>query len=383
MPREARLLYVYIADFVNTVWRLNPPTLDMQRFASGFYGASGITLDKNGNLYQASYYGHSISRVSRTGEVVTVADNGLNGPVGLIFNQANELLVCNCNDQSIKKVDAAGNVSDFARSPDFNCPNGVAMDANRNIYVVSFSGSKIVKITPEGEPSVFADSQGNGLGHIAIVNGVFYATSFQDNKVYRITPDGVVGVLAGTGERGQQDGSGTEALFSNPNGIYADSTGNYLYINDYIGDPNATGIAGTPFSIRRIELPSLTRILYFKLESESIAAMKSAYRAFKSDPANAGENSETGMNQLGWKYLSQNQAPEAVALFELNAASNPDSWRVYSSLGAGYMKLDENEKAIEVLQRSVELNPQNLVAKGRLVKLGALEADEQVIAIND
>ena len=355
----------------------------MQRFASGFYGASGITLDKNGNLYQASYYGHSISRVSRTGEVVTVADNGLNGPVGLIFNQANELLVCNCNDQSIKKVDAAGNVSDFARSPDFNCPNGVAMDANRNIYVVSFSGSKIVKITPEGEPSVFADSQGNGLGHIAIVNGVFYATSFQDNKVYRITPDGVVGVLAGTGERGQQDGSGTEALFSNPNGIYADSTGNYLYINDYIGDPNATGIAGTPFSIRCIELPSLTRILYFKLESESIAAMKSAYRAFKSDPANAGENSETGMNQLGWKYLSQNQAPEAVALFELNAASNPDSWRVYSSLGAGYMKLDENEKAIEVLQRSVELNPQNLVAKGRLVKLGALEADEQVIAIND
>ena len=122
--------------------------------------------------------------------------------------------------------------------------------------------------------------------------------------------------------------------------------------------------------------PWMSPLFDYTLENDSTAAMKSAYQVFKSDPAHAGENTETGMNQLGWKYLSQNQAPEAVALFELNAVSNPASWRVNSSLGAAYMKVDENKKAIEVLQRSLELNPKNVVAKGRLVTLGAIEADE-------
>ena len=203
-----QLGYVYIADFADTVWRFNPHTKEMKPFATGFYGASGNTLDKNGDIYQASFYGNSISRISRAGEIVTVAADELNGPVGMVFNQANELLVCNCNDQTIKKIDLEGNVSDFAKSPDFNCPNGIAKDADDNIYVVSFSGSKIVKITPEGTASVFADSQGNGLGHIAMVNGVFYATSFNDNKVFRITSDGTLTLLAGNGTRGQKDGAG-------------------------------------------------------------------------------------------------------------------------------------------------------------------------------
>ena len=47
--------------------------------------------------------------------------------------------------------------------------------------------------------------------------------------------------------------------------------------------------------------------------------------------------------------------------------------RVYSSMGAAYMKVEENEKAIAVLNRSLELNPQNSVARGRLITLGAIE----------
>ncbi len=119
--------YVYIADFQETVWRLNPVSLDMKPYANGFYGASGNTFDKNGTLYQSSFYGHYISRVARSGAVTTVVDEGLNGPVGLVFNAAQELLVCNCNDQSIKKVDHAGEVTTFAKSEHFSCPNGIAI----------------------------------------------------------------------------------------------------------------------------------------------------------------------------------------------------------------------------------------------------------------
>lgn len=368
--------YVYIADFVNTIWRFNPANGHMERFSDGYYGASGITLDRKGNLYQASYYGHSISRLNRNGISEMFVDEGLNGPVGMVFNQENELLVCNCNDQSIKKVDTEGVVSDFARSEFFNCPNGVTIDPQGNIYVVSFSGSKIVRITAEGETSVFADSEGSGLGHITLVNGIFYATSFADNKIFRITPSGEIRLFAGTGERGQKDGPAAEAMFSNPNGIAADSTGRYLYINDYVGDANASGLATTPFSIRRIELPSLTRILDHALENSSIDDMRQAYQSYRTDPDHAGENTEAAMNSLGWKYLGQDQPGQAVALLELNTESYPDSWRAYSSLGAAYMKNQQDARAIEVLKKSLELNPENQVAKGRLIELGAIKAED-------
>ena len=74
--------YVYVADFLETVWRLNPADMNLGSYASGSYGASGNTFDKNGNLYQANYFGQSIDRITRSGERTTVISEGLAGPVG-------------------------------------------------------------------------------------------------------------------------------------------------------------------------------------------------------------------------------------------------------------------------------------------------------------
>ena len=366
-----QLGFLYVADFHESVWRLNPASGEIELYADGFYGASGNTLDRNGNLYQASFYGHTISRIARSGEAETIVDKGLNGPVGMTFNPDGDLLVCNCNDRRILKVDADGQVTEFATSEYFICPNGITLDPDGNAYVVSFSGSKVIKITPDGETSVFADSKGKGLGHITYLRGIFYATSFQDNKVYRISPSGEITVLAGTGERGGTDGPGAEATFSNPNGVVADPSGTYLYINDYVGPAFASGLAATPFSVRRIELPSLTKTLDYSLTHQSIEEMRKAYRAFVASPTSAGESTLAPMNQLGWRYLQQGKTAEAVALFELNAETHPDSWRVFSSLGAGYMRVGEKKKAIKVLEKSLELNPDNTIALGRLKELGA------------
>ncbi len=101
--------------------------------------------------------------------------------------------------------------------------------------------------------------------------------------------------------------------------------------------------------------------------------LPSAYQDFVSDPGNAGVDSGSAINTLGWTYMVQGQFPEAVALFELNAQSHPEWWRGYSSLGAAYMKVNQNDKAIEVLRKSLELNPNNQVAKGRLKTLGAID----------
>ena len=362
---------LYIADFQERIWKLDPNDNSLSAYASDLYGASGITFDKNGNLFQANFYGHSIFRLSRSGKRDLVLDENVNGPVGMVFDSEENLFICSCNDQSIKKLTPDGITSTFATSGDFNCPNGIAINDQGDLFVVSFSGSKIVRITPEGETSVFADTKGKGLGHILFLRGAFYATSFNDNKVYRISSDGEVVEFAGSGERKVEDGLIRTASFSSPNGIAADPTGSYLYINDYVGDALKRGILRTPFSIRRIELPRLGSIMAYTLDTESMTAASAAYQAYKLDPMNMGEDTENEINLLGWSYMGSGSYDKAEFVFEANAKSYPNSWRVFSSLGAAYMRVDKNDRAIEVLRRSLDLNPENRIAITRLKELNS------------
>ncbi len=361
--------YVYIADFQETVWRLDPNTRKVEKWASGFYGASGIALDRHGNLYQANYWGHFVNKISRDGEVSVAVSEDLSGPVGLVFGEAGELFVCSCNDNTIRRADADGRVTNFAASEHFRCPNGITRDGDGNLYVVSFNAPKVVKISPDGETSVLADSGGAGLGHIAQLRGLFYATSYRDNKVYRFSRDGEIELFAGTGERAQRDGPGASAQFSNPNGIYADGTGTYLYINDYIGPTNASGTATTPYSIRRIEVPSLARILEHELRHGSIDGARTKHRSFRSNPIGASEDWRVPIDRLGTKLMGEELDAEARALFELNAETYADWWKAHSSLGAVLTKVGDNRAASSALRRALELNPEAPGVAERLEEL--------------
>ncbi len=361
--------YVYVADFLETVWRLNPADTQFNSYASGSYGASGNTFDKNGNLYQANYFGQSIDRITRSGERTTVISEGLAGPVGMTFDSNGNLFICDCNDQTIKKATPDGEVSTFATSDHFNCPNGITQNNAGEFFVVSFSGSKIVKVTPDGETSVFADSGGNGLGHITYLRGVLYATSFYDNKVYRITEDGKATHFAGTGKREVRDGAALESAFSNPNGITADPTGTYLYINDKVSDENEPASLAERFSIRRIELPRASKAVQYMLDNENESAAGKAYRTHLADAMNVGENTEPEMNSLGWSYLLKNDYDNSIFVFKLNVETYPNSWGTWSSLGAAYYRSNKGELAIKALEKSLELNPENNRA---IVRLKAL-----------
>ncbi|MEJ2085213.1 MAG: tetratricopeptide repeat protein [Acidobacteriota bacterium] len=208
------------------------------------------------------------------------------------------------------------------------------------------------------------------VGHILYLRGYFLATSFIDNKIYRITPEGEVLQFAGTGERGERDGPVAEAIFSNPNGIAADPTGTFIYINDYVGDPNAPlPLGSTPFSLRRIELPRLGKILAHELETGSLQTAEAAYHRYRNDPANAGEITENEISALGISYFRKGENDTALLLFKLNADDYPDSFIAWNNLGAAYMETGDRAHAIEALEKSLSLNPDNARAKMRLEKL--------------
>ena len=68
---------------------------------------------------------------------------------------------------------------------------------------------------------------------------------------------------------------------------------------------------------------------------------------------------EAEMNQLGYRYLQEGNIKDAIRLFTLNTISYPNSWNVYDSLGEGYLKDGQFDKAIKNYERSLELNPKN------------------------
>ncbi|MDA3616058.1 tetratricopeptide repeat protein [Polluticaenibacter yanchengensis] len=88
-------------------------------------------------------------------------------------------------------------------------------------------------------------------------------------------------------------------------------------------------------------------------------------------------NDEHELNSLAYLLLGQNKNKEALTLFRINANLYPTSANVISSLGEAYLKTGEKEKAIGILEKSLEFYPNASLIKeilGLLYKAkGAVE----------
>jgi tetratricopeptide (TPR) repeat protein len=59
----------------------------------------------------------------------------------------------------------------------------------------------------------------------------------------------------------------------------------------------------------------------------------------------------------------------AIAFFIMNTENYPNSFNAFDSLGEAYEAVGDNEKAIKSYTKSLELNPNNAHAEGKIVSL--------------
>lgn len=123
----------------------------------------------------------------------------------------------------------------------FSNPFDIVIDETGTFFVADRQGF-IRKITPAGQVTTVALYSENGestgrenalpLGHLAVDrSGNLFMTDF-DSAVWRIAPNGAATVFAGqTKVTGAQDGTGSAALFKDPEGLVADASGN-LFVAD-------------------------------------------------------------------------------------------------------------------------------------------------------
>ncbi len=138
----------------------------------------------------------------------------------------------------------AGYTDGAPTSARFYYPEDVAADAAGNVYVADRNNHRIRKITANGTASVLAgtgsSSYLDGAGNVARFyypagvavdsKGVVYVADSYNHRIRKVQANGTTSTLAGSSS-GWQDGVGTSARFSYPEGVDVDAGGN-VYVAD-------------------------------------------------------------------------------------------------------------------------------------------------------
>ena len=204
-----------------------------------FEGPTNITADQQGNLFITD--GGAVRKISADGTVSTPLLNGHNQATEFVISaagiavDATDNLYVTC--QGLDLITPAGVLTSFT-STNFSFATGIIFDNNGNLLVAD--DNTIWKITMQGLVSKFADAGSVGStggfqqGIASNKSGIIYITDLVNRVIKKIGTDGTVSVFAGAGPNAVNsftDGVASVANFVNPTGITVDTSGN-IFIAD-------------------------------------------------------------------------------------------------------------------------------------------------------
>lgn len=248
-----------------------------------FYLPHNVLLTPQGDLLVADTGNGCIRQITPAGAVSTFAGTGvpgyLNGPVfsarfeapiGLAQDAAGNVYVADAGDYRIRRIDSVGNVTTLAGSgvrgyldgpaatARFAEPQGLAVDANGNLFIADRAANRIRKLSRAGVVSTYA-----GSGAVAFLdgpaatarfsaptglaldgNGDVYVMDRDNQRLRRIeAATGLVSTVAGAGTVGNLDGPALGAKFAGPRGIAI--SGGSIYVAD-LSNHRIRRVAGLP-----------------------------------------------------------------------------------------------------------------------------------------
>jgi hypothetical protein len=231
---------------------------------AAFHSPHYLAIDNENNLYVSDLLNHAIRKVTKAGEVTTIAGNGNLGykdgigfdsqlafPYGIAIDSEGNIFISDSQNNRIRKINTEGYLSTFVGSgsyetinangvnASFTSPTALAIDANDNLYVAE--GEYVIrKVNRNADVTTIV---GNGLGgykdgigtdaQLYLVTDMTFDNSgnllFNDgfnSTVRQMTPEGVVTTIAGTGEHGESFGPAISSSLMVPLGIVVDQSDN-------------------------------------------------------------------------------------------------------------------------------------------------------------
>ncbi|MEM7252314.1 MAG: hypothetical protein AAF493_12925 [Pseudomonadota bacterium] len=232
----------------------------------------GMAQNAAGIIFFADRGNHMIRYFDpENATVSTLAGNGTRGfadgdantaafnqPVAVEVGRDGTVYVADRDNHRIRAISASGDVRTLAGSgiagyedgkaatSKFNEPYGVALNTEQTkLYVadylnhavrsISLADGRVTTVAGNGEKG-FADGTGTNARFSQPYNivldetGVFYIPDQKNHAVRMMTETGTVTTVAGSGLKGHQDGDSADAKFNNPTGVAARA--GVVYVTD-------------------------------------------------------------------------------------------------------------------------------------------------------
>ncbi len=231
-----------------------------------------VVVLANGDALVSDASNHVIRRVTPAGVVTTFAGSGIGGwadgpaasakfdaPAGLALDATGALIVADTNNQVIRRVSLAGNVTTLAGMVDeagftdgpvsiacFFAPSAVAVRSDGSILVADTNnhvirrlvvGSMVTTVAGQPTSAGFVDGTGTAArlafprGIAMGTNGNAYICDTNNSAIRELTPANLVTTIAGNGTSGLVDGFGSAARLNRPRQISAHPDGTF-YVAD-------------------------------------------------------------------------------------------------------------------------------------------------------
>jgi len=193
---------IYAADGFDgsRVYKITPKGVASD-FGSGLDGPIDITEDSLGNLFVTNLNSAKVSKITPDGVVTDFAQTN-EGPAGITIDSKDNLYVSHFgagsgDGSSILKITPDGETSVFSEGGILNAPVGITTDDDDNIYVANFNNGAIIRFDQYGGQTLIASIEsdvGFAIGHLVSVGGRLFATGLADKKIYVIRKNGRVRV---------------------------------------------------------------------------------------------------------------------------------------------------------------------------------------------
>lgn len=245
-------------------------------------GVSGLAVDPEGAVFVADRLDHRIKRVSGSSTVTVFAGTGAPGtagdgaaaansqiqePTGLTTDREGDLFLTSLGGSRIRRIARGGGaITGIGGSTDgfsgdggpataarFGMPGGVAMGPGGVVLVADTANNRIRRIRADGVVTTLAGTgepgfDGDGgpasrarfnapVGVAVDGVGAIYVADTLNHRVRRIDPDGTVSTVAGSGTAGAS-GNGVpaeQAQLGAPKWIAIDAGGNLFVGNSWAG----------------------------------------------------------------------------------------------------------------------------------------------------
>ena len=210
-----------------------PQKIDGTPAVSAFRDPYEVAIDSNGDAIISEHWNHDVRKISGQTYTASTVASGIRNATGLDIDRFGNIYVSRyygsgCRGGDIMRITPGGQRTVVHRG--FFRPTSVCVDKKGTLWVADTPKDKIIRIQSDGTRKIWNDVHAS---HIALgPDGSLYCADYGKSCVRRINPDGKIENVAGVpGRKGQRDGAASQALFQGLYGIAVSPQGT-IFVTD-------------------------------------------------------------------------------------------------------------------------------------------------------